>query len=47
MFVLLRYVSGVPPLEQHMIRKHGGNFRAYQERVGAFFPSPPKADISK
>ena len=41
MFVLLRYISGVPPLEQHMIRKHGGNFRAYQERVGAFFPSPP------
>jgi steroid 5-alpha reductase family enzyme len=44
MFVLLRYVSGVPPLEQHMLRKHGGNFAAYQERVGAFFPRPPKAD---
>ena len=44
MFVLLRYVSGVPPLEEHMIRKHGGNFRAYQERVSAFFPLPPKKD---
>lgn len=44
MFVLLRYVSGVPPLEAHMIRKHGGNFRAYQERVSAFFPLPPSAD---
>ncbi len=42
MFVLLRYISGVPPLEEHMIRKHGGNFLAYQERVGAFFPVPPK-----
>lgn len=41
MFVLLRYLSGVPPLEAHMIRKHGGNFRAYQERVSAFFPMPP------
>ena len=43
MFILLRYVSGVPPLEEHMIRKHGGNFRAYQERVSAFFPLPPKS----
>ena len=42
MFILLRYVSGVPPLEEHMIRKHGGNFRDYQERVSAFFPLPPK-----
>ena len=31
-------ISGVPPLEAHMLRKHGGNFRAYQERVSAFFP---------
>ena len=46
MFVLLRYVSGVPPLEEHMIRKHGGNFRAYQERVSAFFPLPPRKDPS-
>ena len=27
-----------------MIRKHGGNFRAYQERVSAFFPLPPRKD---
>ena len=44
MFVLLRYISGVPPLEAHMVRKHGGNFLAYQERVGAFFPMPPHSD---
>jgi steroid 5-alpha reductase family enzyme len=42
MFVLLRYVSGVPPLEAHMVRKHGGNFLAYSERVSAFFPMPPQ-----
>ena len=41
MFVLLRYISGVPPLEEHMVRKHGGNFHDYAERVGAFFPLPP------
>lgn len=46
MFWLLRYVSGVPPLEAHMLRKHGGNFRAYQERVSSFFPLPPKPDGS-
>lgn len=41
MYVLLRYISGVPPLEQHMARKHGGNFHAYAERTSAFFPLPP------
>ena len=38
MYVLLRHVSGVPPLEQHMLRSRGDAFRAYQARVPAFFP---------
>ena len=42
MFVLLRYVSGVPPLEAAMVRSRGEKFRAYQHRVSAFFPLPPK-----
>ena len=42
MFVLLRYVSGVPPLEQHMLRSRGEAFAAYQQRVPAFFPRPPR-----
>jgi steroid 5-alpha reductase family enzyme len=42
MFVLLRYVSGVPPLEKSMLARRGDAFRAYQERVSAFFPLPPK-----
>jgi len=42
MFVLLRYVSGVPPLEQHMLRSRGAAFAAYQQRVPAFFPWPPR-----
>jgi steroid 5-alpha reductase family enzyme len=40
MYWLLNYVSGVPLLEQHMLRKHGAKFRAYQARVSAFFPLP-------
>jgi len=42
MFFLLRYVSGVPPLEQSMLARRGDAFRAYQARVGVFFPMPPK-----
>lgn len=42
MFVLLRYVSGVPPLEQHMLRSRGAAFAEYQQRVPAFFPRPPR-----
>jgi steroid 5-alpha reductase family enzyme len=41
MFVLLRYVSGVPPLEAAMVRSRGDRFRDYQARVSAFFPLPP------
>jgi steroid 5-alpha reductase family enzyme len=42
MFVLLRYVSGVPPLEQHMLRSRGEAFAEYQKRVPPFFPRPPR-----
>jgi steroid 5-alpha reductase family enzyme len=40
MFVLLRFVSGVPPLEAHMLRSRPAAFRAYQARVNAFWPIP-------
>lgn len=42
MYWLLVHVSGVPPLEQHMLAKHGDRFRAYQARTNAFFPGPVK-----
>ena len=42
MYVLLRYVSGVPPLEEAMLKTRGDLFRKYQARVSAFFPLPPK-----
>ena len=43
MFVLLRYVSGVPLLEQTMLKSRGDLFREYQRRVSVFFPFPPKS----
>ena len=43
MYWLLVYVSGIPPLEQHMLRTRGDKFRAYQSRTNAFFPAPPRA----
>ncbi len=38
MYVLLVHVSGIPPLEAHMVASRGEAFRAYQARVSAFFP---------
>ena len=42
MYGLLRYVSGVPPLEEAMLKSRGDKFRDYQRRVSVFFPVPPK-----
>ena len=42
MYWLLVYVSGIPPLEEHMLRSRGEAFRAYQHRTNAFFPGPPR-----
>ena len=41
MYWLLVRVSGIPPLEAHMVEKHGERYRAYQARTSAFFPLPP------
>jgi steroid 5-alpha reductase family enzyme len=41
MYWLLVHVSGIPPLEQHMLRSRGTSFRDYQARTSAFFPRPP------
>jgi steroid 5-alpha reductase family enzyme len=42
MYVLLRYVSGVPPTEAAMAKSRGPSFAAYQARVSPFFPLPPR-----
>lgn len=42
MYWLLVHVSGVPPLEAHMMRSRGKAFADYRERVPAFFPRTPR-----
>lgn len=39
---LLVHISGIPPLEEHMLRTRGDAFRDYQRRTNAFFPGPRK-----
>jgi len=43
MFVVLRYVTGVPPLEAAMQASRGEAFEAYSRRTSVFFPLPPRA----
>jgi steroid 5-alpha reductase family enzyme len=40
MYWVLVHVSGIPPLEEHMLRSRGELFRAYKTRTRAFFPFP-------
>lgn len=47
MYALLVHVSGIPPLEAHMLASRGEAFKAYQSRVSAFFPLPPKPEPRK
>ena len=42
MFCILRFATGVPPLEAAMVRSKGEAYRRYQARVSAFLPRPPK-----
>jgi steroid 5-alpha reductase family enzyme len=42
MYWLLVHVSGIPPLEAHMLHSRGDRFRDYQQRINAFWPAPPK-----
>ena len=42
MYLLLRYGSGVPPLEAQMARSRGAAWSAYAARTSVFFPLPPQ-----
>jgi steroid 5-alpha reductase family enzyme len=42
MYWLLVHVSGIPPLEQHMLAQRGDAFRKYQMTTNVFFPGPSK-----
>ncbi|MGJ4993610.1 DUF1295 domain-containing protein [Bradyrhizobium sp. HKCCYLS3077] len=41
MYYILVHVTGIPPLEEQMLRSRGDRYRAYQARTSAFFPLPP------
>lgn len=40
MYWVLVHVSGIPPLEDHMLRSRGEVYRSYQKRTRPFFPFP-------
>ncbi len=43
LYWLLVYASGIPPLEEYMLRSRGDAFRDYQARTSAFVPWPPRS----
>jgi len=43
MYWILVHVTGIPPLEQQMLRSRGERYRDYQLRTSRFFPLPPQA----
>lgn len=46
MYWMLAHVSGIPPLEQVMLASRGDAWRAYKSRTSAFFPLPPRHEVS-
>jgi steroid 5-alpha reductase family enzyme len=42
MYWILVHVTGIPPLEQQMVRSRGERYRDYQSRTSVFFPLPPQ-----
>lgn len=47
MYWLLVHVSGIPPLEAHMLRSRGEAYARYQQQVSAFLPRPAKISASR
>lgn len=43
MYWILVHVTGIPPLEEQMLRSRGDLYREYQARTNAFFPWPRKS----
>jgi steroid 5-alpha reductase family enzyme len=39
---ILVHVTGIPPLEEQMLRSRGERYRDYQSRTSTFFPLPPR-----
>ncbi len=47
MYWILVHLTGVPPLEDQMVKSRGDLYRDYQKRVSVFFPLPPKATLKE
>jgi steroid 5-alpha reductase family enzyme len=45
MYWILVHVTGIPPLEQQMLRSRGERYRDYQSRTSMFFPLPPQKGV--
>jgi steroid 5-alpha reductase family enzyme len=45
MYWILVHVTGIPPLEEQMLRSRGERYRDYQSRTSAFFPLPPQKAV--
>jgi steroid 5-alpha reductase family enzyme len=43
MYWILVHLTGIPPLEEQMLRSRGERYRDYQLRTSRFFPLPPHA----
>lgn len=46
MYWILVHVTGIPPLEQQMLRSRGERYRDYQSRTSRFFPLPPQTGVA-
>jgi steroid 5-alpha reductase family enzyme len=47
MYWLLVHVTGIPPLEQQMLRSRGDRYLVYQARTSQFFPIPPSKAFAR
>jgi steroid 5-alpha reductase family enzyme len=45
MYWILVHVTGIPPLEEQMLRSRGERYRDYQSRTSPFFPLPPHKGV--
>jgi steroid 5-alpha reductase family enzyme len=45
MYWILVHVTGIPPLEEQMLRSRGERYRDYQSRTSMFFPRPPQKGV--
>jgi len=45
MYWILVHVTGIPPLEEQMLRSRGERYRDYQSRTSMFVPLPPQKGV--